>query len=182
MTKCLRRDTLSGLTLVEVLVALMVFAVIGVAAFAMLDQTLRSDRIATARLERLGEVQRVMQIMAIDTVQAVPGTLQLQPDGISFLRRGRMLGGVEGLVVAYRLAEGSLWREIGPASAAPVRQVVTTGVAGIVWRFHAAGLDWQAAVPGPEVDGVEMVLTLAAGETLRRVFVLPQDVFDPVLE
>ena len=38
-----RRHATSGMTLVEVLVALAVFAVIGIAAFSMLDQTLRSN-------------------------------------------------------------------------------------------------------------------------------------------
>ena len=182
MTKRQPRGPLSGLTLVEVLVALMVFAVIGVAAFAMLDQTLRSDRIASARLERLAEVQRVMQVIGLDTMQAVPGTLRAEPDGITFLRRGKMGGGVDGLVVAYRLASGTLTREIGAAGAEPLQQSLLTGLTGAAWRFHMAGVDWQDAVPGPEVDGVEMVLQLSAAENLRRVFVLPTDAFEPVLE
>ena len=85
-----RRHPTSGLSLVEVLVALLVFAVIGTAAFTMLDQTLRSETIAEARLSRLDDVQRTMRILAIDTLQVVAGSVTQTDDGISFLRRSTL--------------------------------------------------------------------------------------------
>lgn len=169
----------SGMTLVEVLVALVVFAVIGVAAFALLDQTLRSDRIATARLDHLTQMQRAMQVMALDTMQAVPGSLIALPDGISFLRRGSMTSGVDVLAVTYRLADQSLLREIGPLGADPARQTLLDGVLGAVWQYHAAGTPWQATVSASGADGLEMVVQLPGDQSLRRVFLLPQDRVEP---
>jgi len=166
------RQPRSGLTLVEVLVALLVFAVIGVAAFAMLDQVLRSDRLAGGRLDRLAQMQRAMQVMEIDTMQAIPGSLRPQPDGVEFLRRGTMSRGVDVVSVGYRLSGTTLLREIGPLGADPVQQNLLDGVTGAAWQFHQPGGGWQPAGPA---DGVELVLTLTAGQSLRRVFVLPQD-------
>lgn len=172
------RQPRSGLTLVEVLVALVVFAVIGVAGFAMLDQTLRSDRLAGARLDRLAQMQRAMQVMALDTLQSVPGTLQAAPDGITFLRRGSMSAGVDVLAVGYRLAGTTLTRQIGPLGIDPVQQTLLDGVQGAVWQFHA-GAGWQPTLPATGIDGLELVLQLGPGQSLRRVFLIPQDRTDP---
>ena len=173
------RDHRSGMTLVEVLVALMVFAVIGVAAFAMLDQTLRSDRLTTGRLDRLVQMQRAMQVMALDTLQSVPGSLRAEPGGISFLRRGVMGNGVDGLAVAYHLAEGTLFRDIGPLGADPVQQTLLAGLTGAAWRYHTTGDQWLPSVPETGTDGLEVVLQFSAAQSLRRVFVLPQDRVGP---
>ena len=51
-----KRDPTAGFSLVEVLVALAIFALIGVAGFSMLDQVLRTQRLTEGRLERLAEL------------------------------------------------------------------------------------------------------------------------------
>ena len=54
MTQQVHRDTEAGLTLVEVLVALALFSLIGLAGFTMLDNILRVQSGTQGRLERLG--------------------------------------------------------------------------------------------------------------------------------
>ena len=137
-----RRNGTSGMTLVEVLVALAVFAIIGIAAFAMLDQTLRSERIADARLLRLADVQRLMRVVTIDTMQAIAGSVTRDDTGIGFLRRGSLTAdGVEGLAVRYHLDAAGLVREIGAPGAEPARQVLLADVQGASWHLEQDGAE-----------------------------------------
>ena len=52
-----------GFTLLEMLVALAVFAVLGLMSSQMVSRVLDVHKIAIARGERLGELQRAMQLM-----------------------------------------------------------------------------------------------------------------------
>ena len=175
-TQRARRPT-SGMTLVEVLVALAVFAIIGVAAFSMLDQTLRSERIADARLDRLNHLQRLMEVVTLDTLQTVAGSVARDDTGISFLRRGTASSG---LVVRYAVQAGAFVREIGAQGADPARQVLLSDVQSASWRFVQGGAVLPPDAPLEATEGVELVLTLADSQTLRSVFPVPHDVILPV--
>lgn len=170
-----------GMTLVEIMVALVVFAVISLAAFAMLDQTLRSDRIAGARLERLADVQRLMAVIRLDTLQAMAGSLRQDASGIRFLRRGAMAAGsVDGLAVRYRLDATGLTREIGPVGADPARQLLLSDVQKAEWRLVQNGAVLPPDQPATDVAAVEMLLQLDGSQTLRGVFPVPHDPITPV--
>ena len=69
------RDREAGVTLTEVLVALVLFALIGGAGLAVLDQVLRVQARTDGRLERLAEVQRAMHLLTLDFMQATGGSL-----------------------------------------------------------------------------------------------------------
>ena len=176
-----RRNGTSGMTLVEVLVALAVFAIIGIAAFAMLDQTLRSERIADARLLRLADVQRLMRVVTIDTMQAIAGSVTRDDTGIGFLRRGSLTAdGVEGLAVRYHLDAAGLVREIGAPGAEPARQILLADVQGASWHLVQDGAELPLGAPLMAVEGVEFLLQLADNQTLRGVFPVPHDLILPV--
>ena len=55
-----------GFTLLEVLVALAIFAVLGLMSSQMLTRIIKSPRRAVTRGDQLGELQRAMQIMQRD--------------------------------------------------------------------------------------------------------------------
>lgn len=172
-----RRHPTSGMTLVEVLVALAVFAVIGIAAFSMLDQTLRSERIANARLVQLADKQRLMQVLTLDTLQMISGTLSLDDTGINFLRRSAVSadgGGV--LAVRYKVSAADLFREIGAPGADPARQLLLTGVQGASWQIVQDGADLPPSASKNTAEGVVLVLNLNDSPSLRGVFTVPHDV------
>ncbi|MCX7063250.1 MAG: prepilin-type N-terminal cleavage/methylation domain-containing protein [Proteobacteria bacterium] len=52
-----------GFTLLEMLVALAVFAVLGVMSSQMVNRVLEVHNVAIARGDRLGELQRAMQLL-----------------------------------------------------------------------------------------------------------------------
>lgn len=62
----------SGFTLIEVLVAMAIFAVLSVLAYGALSQTLISQQVLTSRMERLQAVQRTLRIITRDFVQLAP--------------------------------------------------------------------------------------------------------------
>ncbi len=61
-----------GFTLIEVLVALAVFGVMSMLAYAALGSTLSNADYLTERMERLQAVQRTMRYLSSDLMQAAP--------------------------------------------------------------------------------------------------------------
>ena len=60
-----------GFTLIEVLVAFLIFAMIGVISAQLLSQTIRAQGDLAERGERLGDIHRAMQIIQRDVMQLV---------------------------------------------------------------------------------------------------------------
>lgn len=176
-----RRVPTAGVTLVEMLVALALMALIGVAGFAVLDQILRSQRLTAGRLDQLAELQRGMYLLQLDFSTALPASLRHGPES-SAVRLQR--AGDRVLALTYRLEGGTLWREIAdPTGRLIARQPVLTNIATVEWRF-LEGAEWAGTWPPPDAvvrigqvqnpRAVELVLTLAAtAGQLRRVAALP---------
>jgi general secretion pathway protein J len=62
----------SGFTLIEVLVALSVFGVMSMLAYAALGSTLSNAEYLADRMERLQSVQRTIRYLSTDLIQAAP--------------------------------------------------------------------------------------------------------------
>lgn len=59
-------------TLIEVLVAMAVFAILAVLSYSALNQTLQNSEILGERMDRLQSIQRTMRYLANDLAAAVP--------------------------------------------------------------------------------------------------------------
>lgn len=174
-------DRQAGVTLVEVLVALVLFALIGAAGFSVLDQILRVQARTEGRLDQLAQIQRMLHLVSTDFMQAAGGSLVFADDGVAIRRSG-------GLAVRYGLEETVLVRQVsGGFGQAATRQALLSGASGITWRFFAPDLGWISEWP-PTVDrlpgnpaAVELEVTLAGpglAGALRRVVILPAE-FEP---
>lgn len=174
----------AGVTLVEVLVSLAIFAVIGVAGYAMLDLVLRSARLTEGRLAQLGQMERAMYLVGVDFAQAEGGSLLADGMMVSIHRRARDLGGGD-ITVGYGLAGTVLTRRLSDGQGAVLAdQALLPGVTALGWQFLDNGPSWSGVWPAPgqvalldgKVDNpraVELTLTLTDGRMLRRVAVLP---------
>ena len=119
----------------------------------------------------------MMQVVTLDTMQMISGSLARDDTGISFLRRGAVTpNGVQGLSVRYEVSATDLIREIGAPGAEPARQVLLAALQGASWQLVQGGADLPPDAPQTMTEGVELVLTLANNQTLRGVFPVPHDV------
>ncbi|MBX9615289.1 MAG: prepilin-type N-terminal cleavage/methylation domain-containing protein [Caulobacteraceae bacterium] len=182
-----------GFTLIEVLVALALFALIGVAGFTLLDGVLRTQDATGTRMSRMAEIQRALLVVSSDLDQITGGlagsgpTLSLQKTDLS----GTVVN------VRYDLAGTTLTRTVsGPGGERSQRLI--DNVSAVRWTFHRRRGDWLADWPGPPViapppvpgsppagrrpdEGITAValdLTLSGldgrpGTTLRRVASIP---------
>ncbi len=163
----MKRQAEAGVTLVEMLVSLVLFALIGGTGFAVLDQVLRVQRQTETVLYDLGEMQRAMHLLAVDAALAEPGSLTVARGAVGLTRRLPM----RALEVRYGLEDGVLVRVLGDE----VRQAVLGGVAEVRWEGLGPGGTWQPldrpadAVP----RAIAVTLRLTKGDrTLRRVLPL----------
>lgn len=127
-----------GFTLVEMLVAMLIFALIGLASFMVLSQMTASDEHSKERRDSLNELQFAMLMLERDVrqmvmrpVRALPDelrefyvisdgrTLDSDADGLAFVRAGwsnpnAQLPRSTLQPVVYRLREGTLQRLYNP--------------------------------------------------------------------
>ena len=121
-----------GFTLIEILVAMAIFSLIGVAATAILTTVIDSDSLSQARAGRLQQLQRAMLFIERDLLQAMPRATRVNGERVSIVMRGGpgdssdadAIGFVRGgwqnpqlmlprstqQYVAYRLYDGQLQR------------------------------------------------------------------------
>jgi general secretion pathway protein J len=151
-----------GFTLIEVLVALAVFGVVSILAYAALGQTLSNADLLTERMERLQAVQRTVRFLDSDLMQAVPRPVRdVLGDGYEPAIRSSLASEFALEVThggwpnpaglprstlqrsAYRLEEGELirfhWRVLDRTiNNEPIATVLLDDVASIVFRYLQA--------------------------------------------
>ena len=88
------RGKRNGFTLIEILVALLVFAVIGVISSQLLSQTIRSNELLAGRSADLGDLHRAMQIIERDALQISARSIRDEYGGT----QGNLLIGTEGAI------------------------------------------------------------------------------------
>lgn len=160
-----------GFTLLELLVAIAIFAIMGSLAMSGYVELQRQSEYAEQRLERVREVQRAMQTLGQDLAQIEPRPIReplgeaLLPavqatDGaeyrLQFTRAGwSNTGGLERPTlqrVGYRLDQDGLWRDHWSVldrtlSVEPVRTRLLGGVRSVRIRFLTPQRAWVEQWP-----------------------------------
>jgi general secretion pathway protein J len=171
------RDTDAGLTLVEMLVALVLFALVGLASFAMLDAIIRARDRTEGRLDSIAQLDRAVNLFSRDLGQSLYER-RLDDGQLEF----SLYEGGAVIQMSYGVRDGVLVRRLLTDMMADVlEQPLISGVDTAQWRFLDAAGDWVDIWPpdAGEIDdggprAVEMRLTLPSSGTLRRIVELPR--------
>ncbi|HKK98047.1 MAG TPA: prepilin-type N-terminal cleavage/methylation domain-containing protein [Marivita sp.] len=169
----------AGVTLIEVLVSLAIFAVIGVAGLTVLDTVARTGERTDGRLERLAEIDRAFLTIRRDLAQMTDTETRLENDELTF----RRLTETGSFRVSYRLDDTFLVREVQTDGPTPVPQNLLPGVVTGDWRVMDAGNQWRDEFLPDTPNSVRLKaaeLTLnvirdedMAAQSVTRLFVLP---------
>ena len=87
MTRSVKNDH-QGFTLIEIMVAMAIFAIIGIASTGVLNSVINSDQLSSERFEKLEELQRAMLTIERDILQIVPRALRVNGEPIEFVLSG----------------------------------------------------------------------------------------------
>jgi general secretion pathway protein J len=168
----------AGFTLIEVLVALVLFALISLAGLSLVEAMVGLERGSSHRLERLADVQRTLFLVGTDFGQLVDG-----PDrtaaGISF----RRLASDGPHDILYRTDQAGLHRVVDGTD-----RLLLGGVGHVGWRFAKHG-GWtseprsRSDAARPSVAELTFQLQRDAGQSpaggaegpVRKVIELPAE-------
>jgi general secretion pathway protein J len=184
-----------GFTLIELMIALLIFGMIASAGIGLLNFSVRAQAVTALRLDALAAERRLSALLTADLAQAVPrlrrdesGTLKPAFDGgkspvlLSYVRSGwANSGGAarSGLqYVEWTLMQGRLERTARPfvdGAAAGTPVVMADNVSSATVRFRLKGewrSDWSATDPVAMPRAVELVVSRGGGAALTRRFVV----------
>lgn len=190
---------MKGFTLVEMMVALLIFGLISAAGVAVMSFSVDSQKIVRVRTHRIGELQRARSALKADLAQAALRTVRDEagrPVGRAFGGGEQEVGGpmlqlvrrgwdnpdadprASLQAVEYRLHEGRLERRARPAldgAAYGPPQVLLSGVREGRVAFRVRG-EWIEALPnGPQQplpQAVRLDLTLEDFGPLSQLFLV----------
>ncbi|UTM57204.1 type II secretion system minor pseudopilin GspJ [Photobacterium sp. CCB-ST2H9] len=194
----------AGFTLLEVLVAIAVFAMLSMSAYQVMNGVQRSDEQSREHNERLQEIQRAMVMLDGDFRQMVARQVRQQGNnesgpllqsgeylldssshGILFTRDGwqnpqQMFPRSEILRVGYRIIDETLERvwfryPDTVVGTEPLVRKVLTGVTALSFRYYGAE-GWQDSWTdsGALPKGIAVTLTLDDFGKVERVYMLPE--------
>ena len=188
----------AGFTLIEVMIALLIFALLAAAGVLVLSQSIDNRFVVKAATDRTAELQRLRATLRADLGQAAPRRVRAangQPaaspilaaeapgDPLLVLVRagwsnpdGRQRAALQR--VEYRLVEDRLERRVYPyldgARPGPP-QVLYQGVSAPSLAFISAGAETPGFIPSPDrplPDAVRLDLTLEGYGPVRQLFVV----------
>jgi general secretion pathway protein J len=192
-----------GFTLLEVLVAIAVFAMLSLSAYQVMSGVQTSDQQSREHNARLQEIQRAMVMMDNDFRQVVARKTRNQGEkasdkllltgeylldssshGIMFTRTGwqnpqQMFPRGENVRVGYRIIEDTLERvwfryPDTVVGSEPLTRQVLAGVTKLSFRFFS-NKKWQEAWSegGALPEGIMVQMTLEDFGEIERVYMLP---------
>ena len=195
------KSSQTGFTLLEVLLALVIFAMLSLSAYAVLQGVIRNDEVSRDKITRLSELQRAFATLSRDFTQTIPRPVRINgetstvlfqaerfqlnsEDGaVMFVRAGWLNPGgelrrSELQRVGYRLRQQTLERLTylypdAVTGTEPAATSLLSKVTAFSLRFYRNG-EWltQWNTPTELPAAVEITLTLEDYGTIRRRFLL----------
>lgn len=183
-----------GFTLVELLVALLIFAMLSAAGVALLSQSARTGEAVERRLDRMADLRRARALLSADLAQAAPrphrdeGGAALpafrgNSSFLSLVRRGRETEETARhpslARIDYHIADGALIRTAYPMVDGSEPRGAARLIDGIVrhaLRYRDRRGGWRTRWDPARADelpvAVELVIEREAGGAIRQLFLI----------
>ena len=171
-----------GFTLLELVIALAIFAVLGLASWGLFDSAVRVQQGATAHERELRRLQRAVAVIERDLLHVTAEPMLLAPPLLQFQRshwRNPLdLARSERQALSYRVDDGVLWRESqGEGTELVQRQMLLEGVRELNWRLFDSQSGWVTRWPaGQDAKtplALEVQISVGRFESIRRVLPMP---------
>jgi len=151
-----KRNT--GFTLIEVLVALAIFASLSVGAYQVLHQVQRSNEISLSRTQRLNEINRAMVLMDADFRQIAARQFRTQggdPSGQYLIWQDNLLGSDQKGIVFTRLGWHNPQQQFPRGETTKVAYRLVAGELERVWWRYPDTPTGQEGIVVPILSQVE---------------------------
>ena len=172
----------AGFTLMEMVIAMAIFALLGLASWGMFEGLMRVQRGTASHDVELRNLQRAISIIEWDVLHITEQpvvfehtTLQLQRSNwrnpLDQPRSNRQL-------LTYRLENDVLWRDgIGEGANRVQQQKLLENVKDLTWRIYDPASGWRnhsvSVQDALAPMALEMQLSVGRFELIRRVLLLP---------
>ncbi|PBJ24546.1 Type II secretion system protein J precursor [Pseudomonas ogarae] len=169
----------SGFTLLELVIAIGIFALLGLASWRLFDGVVRTQQ-GTGQHERdIRALQRAVGVIERDVWQAVAGSVVLAPGRLQ-LQRSHWRNPLdqprsERQTVSYRLEGAVLWRDgVGEGTSLVQHQKLLDDVHGLSWRVFDPQQGWHSETVSDTAPlALELIVSAGRFEQVRRVLLLP---------
>lgn len=172
----------TGFTLLELVIAMAIFALLGLASWGLFDGVVRTQQGTTAHEREFRRLQRAVAVIERDLLQVTEQPVVLAPTGLQ-LQRSHWRNPLdqprsERQTLTYRLENGVLWRESqGEGTPLMQRQKLLDDVRDLSWRLFDRQTGWRSEwQTGRDVKApmaVELQLSVGRFEAIRRVLLFP---------
>lgn len=171
-----------GFTLLELVIAMAIFALLGLASWSLFDGVVRVQQGTTAHDREFRRLQRAVAVIERDLLHATTAPLQLSQGLVQF-QRSHWRNPLdqprsERQSLTYRLDNGVWWREsLGEGTQDMQRQRLLEDVRGLRWRLFDPRTGWVDQWPRGAESGTPLAIEVefSAGrfDAIRRVLPLP---------
>ncbi|AEV60478.1 type II secretion system protein GspJ [Pseudomonas ogarae] len=169
----------SGFTLLELVIAIGIFALLGLASWRLFDGVVRTQQGAGQHERDIRALQRAVGVIERDVWQAVAGSVVLAPGHLQ-LQRSHWRNPLdqprsERQTVSYRLEGAALWRDsVGEGTPLMQQQKLLDDVHGLSWRVFDRQRGWHSETAGDTAPlALELSVSVGRFEQVRRVLLLP---------
>ncbi|TWC10533.1 MULTISPECIES: type II secretion system protein GspJ [unclassified Pseudomonas] len=170
----------SGFTLLELVIAIAIFALLGLGSWRLFDGVVRTQQGAGSHEREIRALQRAVGIIERDVWQSVASSIKLTPQGLQ-LQRSQWRNPLdqprsERQAVHYRLKGGALWRDSrGEGVDIVQHQKLLDDVHSLTWRLFDPKRGWHAETGGASSPlALELIMSTGRFEQIRRVLPLPE--------
>jgi general secretion pathway protein J len=168
----------AGFTLIELVIAIAIFALLGLASWTLFDGLVRMQQGTQAHERELRSLQRAVAVIERDLLHITEQPIVLEQAALqwqrSHWRNPLDQPRSERQALVYRLDNDALWRESrGEGTLIVQRQKLLEDVRHLSWRLYDGQTGWRSSGRVTEPLALELQMSAGRFEAIRRVLLLP---------